>query len=237
MTVDQDVSAVTIPYADLRDYTASLFAASGASEADAALMREILASNDLHGSSSHGTACAADPNTGGWQGYVNRMLPGPNQSVNPTPRVRMVLEDGTTAVCVWRGRWDGAYCVQASSRLGNQKGEDPWHSLRDYTQPLPFRRCAQPVICQCLMHTASTNEALVISSRWDSGGHVDTLRSRRELPRNCRLVPPLQQQRPNDFSGPLNSFCQPNFADFNRCTVGGASGPSPRHGSIVWPRS
>eukprot|EP01044_Picomonas_judraskeda_P026119 COSAG03_NODE_7815_length_870_cov_1.260700_2_plen_133_part_00 len=118
MTVDQDVSAVTIPYADLRDYTASLFAASGASEADAALMREILASNDLHGSSSHGTACAADPNTGGWQGYVNRMLPGPNQSVNPTPRrVRMVLEDGTTngGVCLAGTVGWGILCASKQS--------------------------------------------------------------------------------------------------------------------------
>ena len=113
MTVDQDVSAVTIPYADLRDYTASLFAAAGASEADAALMGEILASNDLHGSSSHGTACAADPNTGGWQGYVNRMLPGPNQSVNPTPRVRMVQEDGTTAVFDGDGGMGHIVCKQA----------------------------------------------------------------------------------------------------------------------------
>ena len=76
-------------------------------------MGEILASNDLHGSSGHGTACAADPETGGWQGYVNRMLPGPNQSVNPVPRVNKVQEDGTTAVFDGDGGMGHIVCKHA----------------------------------------------------------------------------------------------------------------------------
>lgn len=113
MTEKDDLTALTIPYADLRHYTASLFAAAGAPEADAELMGECLAGNDLHGSSGHGTACAADPNTGGWQGYVNRMLPGPDQSVNPAPNVQMVEHSGTTAVFDGDGGMGHIACKKA----------------------------------------------------------------------------------------------------------------------------
>ena len=113
MTEAEDVTALTISYADLRDYTASLFAAAGAPEADAKLMGECLAGNDLHGSSGHGTACAADPDTGGWQGYVNRMLPGPDQSVNPAPNVQMVEHSGTTAVFDGDGGMGHIACKKA----------------------------------------------------------------------------------------------------------------------------
>ena len=72
MTAGNDVTAISVEYPVLRDFTAALFEAAGAPAADAALMGEILATNDLNGSTGHGTACAADPDTGGWQGYVNR---------------------------------------------------------------------------------------------------------------------------------------------------------------------
>ena len=113
MTEAEDVTAVTIPYEALRDFTAALFAAAGAPEADAAVMGECLAGNDLHGSSGHGTACAADPDTGGWQGYVNRMLPGPDQSVNPAPNVQMVEQSGTTAVFDGDGGMGHVACRKA----------------------------------------------------------------------------------------------------------------------------
>ena len=81
----------------LHDFTARLFRAAGTCADDAQLMAKLLVSNDLRGSSNHGTPCAGGI---GWQGYVDKMLDG---TVNPRPAVKRVDDGSGATTSVWDG--------------------------------------------------------------------------------------------------------------------------------------